>query len=58
MDRHSSDGYEIVEACVYVRKRFHAIFGMLSGGEFEHSAVRCPLSALRSLLPFSHLSVL
>ena len=45
---------EVVEGCVYLRRRFYAIFGMLSGGEFELSALRSPLSA--PLLSLSSLS--
>ena len=40
---------KVVESCVYFRRRFDAIFGMLSGGEFEHSSLRSPLSALSSI---------
>ena len=36
---------KVVEGCVYLRKRYYAFFGMLSGGEFE-------LFALRFLLRF------
>ena len=39
---------KVVEGCVYFRRRFYANFGMLSGGEFEHSVLRCPLSSLSS----------
>ena len=42
----SSTVTKVVEGCVYLRRRWYAIFGMLSGGEFE-------LSALCSLLCFS-----
>ena len=42
---------KVVEGCVYLRSRYYAIFGMLSEGEFEFSALRSPLSApLLSLL--------
>ena len=40
---------KVVEGCLYLRRRYYAIFGMLSGGEFEPSA-------LRSLIRFSPLS--
>ena len=40
----------VVEGCVYLRRRHCAISGMLSGGEFELFALRYPLSALRSFL--------
>ena len=40
---------KIVEGCVYFRRRYHAIFGMLSEGEFEHSALcSASLSSLSS----------
>ena len=39
---------KVVEGCLYLRRRYYAIFGMLSGGEFEHSVLRSPLSALSS----------
>ena len=41
---------KVVESCVYLRRRYYAIFGMLSGAEFEHSALcsvlRHPLSSV------------
>ena len=46
----SSTVTKVVEGCVYLRRRWYAIFGMLSGGEFE-------LSALRSLLRYSFSSL-
>ena len=42
---------KVVDGCVCLRRRSYASFGMLSGGEFEHSVSR-------SLLLFSLLSVL
>ena len=39
---------KVVEGCAYLRMRFYAIFGMLSGEEFEHSVLRSPLSSLSS----------
>ena len=42
---------KVVAGCAYIRRRYYAIFGMLSGGEFEHSV-------LRPLLLFSLLFVL
>ena len=38
----------VLEGCVYLRRRYKAIFGIVSGGEFKHPALRSPLSALRS----------
>ena len=40
---------KVVEGCVYLRRRYYAIFGMLSGGEFENTVLRSPLAALRLL---------
>ena len=41
---------KVVGGCVYLRRRYYAIFGMLSGAEFEHSALcsvlRHPLSSV------------
>ena len=37
---------KVVEGCVYFRRRFNAILGILSGGEFEHSVLRSPLSSV------------
>ena len=30
---------KVVEGCVYIRRRYYAIFGILSGGEFKVSAL-------------------